>query len=109
MSKPPDGILSACNSSARLTSLQTRNCKIESRRDGLFSQPTERDQVVLVQVRGIVVPDRNGTRAVGGVKAERVQPRSLTVRLHRTKVYVKFMSTGDRLLIKVYEMTLPDM
>ena len=64
---------------------------------------------MLVQVRGIVVPDCNGTRAVGGVKAERVQPRSLTVRLHRTKVYVKFMSTGDRLLIKVYEMTLPDM
>ena len=31
MWKPPDGILSACNSSARLTSLQTRNCKIESR------------------------------------------------------------------------------
>ena len=46
---------------------------------------------------------------MGGVKAERIQPRSLTVRLERTKVYVKFISTGDRLAIKAYEMTLPDL
>ena len=45
----------------------------------------------------------------GGVKAERVQPRSLTVRLQWTKVYVEFISAGDRLAIKVYEMTLPGM
>ena len=46
---------------------------------------------------------------MGGVKAGRIQPRSLTVRLQRTKVHVKFISTGDRLAIKVYEMTLPNM
>ena len=46
---------------------------------------------------------------MGGVKTERVQARSLTVRLQRTKVYVKFIFTGDRLAIKLYEMTLPDM
>ena len=34
---------------------------------------------------------------MGGVKAERVQARSLTVRLQRTKAYVKFISVGDRL------------
>ena len=44
-----------------------------------------------------------------GMKAERVQPRSLTVRLQRTRVYGKFISTGDRLAIKLYEMKLPDM
>ena len=44
-----------------------------------------------------------------GVEAETVQPRSLTVRLQRTKVYVKFICSGDRFAIKVYEMTLPDM
>ena len=43
-----------------------------------------------------------------GVKEERVLTRSLTVCLQRTKVYVKFISTGDRLAIKVYKMTLPD-
>ena len=45
---------------------------------------------------------------MGGVKAETVQPRSLKRRLQRTKVYVKFICTGDRLAIRVYEMTLPD-
>ena len=46
---------------------------------------------------------------MGGVKAERVQPRSLTVRLQWTKVYVEFISAGDRLAIKVYEVTLTGM
>ena len=41
---------------------------------------------------------------MGRVKAETVQPRSLTVRLQRTKVYVKFICTGDRLAIKASEM-----
>ena len=45
----------------------------------------------------------------GGVKAERVQPRSLTVRLQWTKVYVEFISAGDGLAIKVYEITLTGM
>ena len=45
---------------------------------------------------------------MGGVKAETVQPRSLTRRLERTKVYMKFICTGDCLAIRVYEMTLPD-
>ena len=45
---------------------------------------------------------------MGGVNAETVQPRSLTVRLQRTKVYVKFICTGDCLTIKASEMTLPD-
>ena len=44
-----------------------------------------------------------------GVKEERVLPRSLTVRLQQTKVYVEFISAGDRLAIKVYEMTLTGM
>ena len=43
-----------------------------------------------------------------GVKADTVQPRSLLVRLHRTKASVKFPCTGDRLAIKASEMTLPD-
>ena len=45
---------------------------------------------------------------MGGVEAETVQPRSLERRLQRTKVYVKFICTGDRLAIRVYAMTLPD-
>ena len=110
MWKPPDGILSACNLSARLTSLQTRNCKIESRPRWIV-QPTYGAR----PGRASSTWRLSGSRIVmgrgqwEGVKAERVQSRSLTVRLQRTKVYVKFMSTGNRLAIKVYEMTLPDM
>ncbi|CAM9211032.1 unnamed protein product [Ascophyllum nodosum] len=37
----------------------------------------------------------------GGVKAERVQPRSLTVCLQRTKLYVKFISADKELQDRV--------
>ena len=54
------------------------------------------------------LPDRDGARAMGGVKAETVQPRSLFVRPQRRNVSVKLTCTGGRLAKKASEMALPN-